>query len=97
MIPSISIKDLLKYNNRNIIDIRSVEKYNNNHIPGAINIPFEKIITEPEKYLNKNDRYYIYCRSGVTSYKTCEILIKKGYNVTNISGGYEAWLLREED
>lgn len=97
MIPSISVRDLLKYKNLNIIDIRSVEKYNSNHIYGAINIPFEKLITNPNNYLNKNEMYYLYCRSGVTSIKACEILTKIGYKVTNISGGYEEWLLTKED
>lgn len=97
MIPSISIKDLLKDNKKNIIDIRSIENYNNNHIPNAINIPFEKLITNPSQYLNKNTMYYIYCRSGITSKKICEILLKQGYRVTNISGGYEAWLLKGEE
>lgn len=97
MIPSISIKDLLKNNNVNIVDIRSIENYNNNHIPNAINIPFEKLISNPNEYLNKNIMYYIYCQRGVTSKKTCEILIKMGYRVTNISGGYEEWLLTKED
>lgn len=93
MIPNINIKDLINNNYQNIIDIRSIENYNNNHIPGAINIPFEKIITSPEKYLNKNTMYYLYCRSGITSRKVCEILKNNGYKVTNILGGYEEWLL----
>lgn len=97
MIPNISIRDLLKDNKQNIIDIRSVESYNNNHIPNAINIPFEKLISSPNSYLNRNTMYYIYCRSGITSKKACQILLNMGYNVTNISGGYEGWLLMKED
>ncbi len=91
MIPSISVKQL--QNKNNIIDIRSNQSYNNNHIPNAINIPFEKLIIEPDKYLRKNIMYYIYCRSGITSMKACEILIKRGFNVTNVVGGYERWIL----
>ena len=93
MVPNISVKDLLSNNCKNIIDIRSIENYNNNHIPNSINIPFEKIISTPSNFLNKNEMYYIYCRSGITSKKVCEILKKMGYNVTNILGGYEEWLL----
>ena len=58
MIPSITITDLLQYTGLNIIDIRSEQSYNNNHIPGAINIPFEKLIVNPEKYLNKDQKYF---------------------------------------
>ena len=41
MLESISIYEL--DNKTNIIDIRSIEKFNNNHIEGAINIPYRKI------------------------------------------------------
>ena len=41
MISSISVKEMLKINPSNIIDIRNIQNYNNNHIPNAINVPFE--------------------------------------------------------
>ena len=67
MLESISVAEL---NNKiNIIDIRSVEKYNNNHIEGAINIPFDKLLMNPNKYLKKNETYYIYCQRGIQSRK----------------------------
>lgn len=95
MISCISISDLLKKENLNIIDIRSIESYNNNHIPGAINIPFEKLIVNPSKYLSFGLIYYIYCQKGIKSIKTCQILQKKGYKVVNIDGGYESWILEK--
>lgn len=93
MIPNITVKQLLNQEKKNIIDLRSIQSYNNNHIPGAINIPFEQLIIEPSKYLNYNTQYFLYCRHGITSIKACEILIRRGYNVVNIIGGYERWLL----
>ena len=92
---SISVKELLHLNNPIIIDIRSLENYNNNHIPGAINIPYNSLIIDPSKYLNKNDNYYIYCKRGMTSMGLCQILSKQGYKVYNVIGGYEAWLLNK--
>ena len=80
----------------NVIDIRSVEKFNSNHIPGAKNIPFEKLMLYPANYLDKDTRYYIYCQRGSTSYKVCQILTKMGYKVTNINGGYESWVLSQK-
>lgn len=91
---SISIKDLLEKNNLNIIDIRSIEKYNDNHIDGAKNIPMIFLLKEPAKYLEYNKIYYIYCQKGINSLKVCMELTKKGYQVVNIIGGYEAWLLK---
>ena len=79
--------------NINIIDIRSIEKYNDNHIPGAINIPKSLLIKEYRKYLDRNKVYYIYCQSGTRSINVCRLLINLGYKVCNIIGGYENWIL----
>ena len=95
MIESISVYELKKLNNINLIDIRSIEKYNNRHIPGSVNIPLEKMLTSYNKYLDKNKKYYIYCQKGIQSRKLCQILKNNGFNVINITGGYEAWVLSE--
>lgn len=95
MISSISVSDLKRLGNVNIIDIRSVEQYNNNHIPGAKNIEMNQLLIKPNKYLSKTSRYYIYCKKGIQSRKLCQILANNGYNVVNIQGGYEAWILSE--
>ena len=78
-----------------IILFRSIQNYNNNHIPNAINIPFEKLITNPSKYLNPNIKYFIYCQKGITSKRICNLLYNQGYNVVNIIGGYEEWVMKK--
>lgn len=88
----INIEDL-KNINKNIIDLRTNEKYNNNHIPNSINIPIEKLLENPQKYLNKTETYYLYCQKGISSYNACKILTRLGYKTININGGYEKWLL----
>ena len=95
MVESISVYELKNLNNINLIDIRSIEKYKNRHITGAINIPLEKMLTNYNKYLDKNKKYYIYCQKGIQSRKLCQILKNNGFNVINITGGYEAWVLSE--
>jgi rhodanese-related sulfurtransferase len=95
MVESISVYELKKLNNINIIDIRSIEKYNSRHIPNSMNISYEKILTSYNKYLDKNKEYYIYCQKGIQSRKLCQILKNNGFNVINITGGYEAWVLSE--
>ncbi|NLL44317.1 MAG: rhodanese-like domain-containing protein [Mollicutes bacterium] len=96
MLSNISMSDFLKYlPSGQIIDIRSIEKYNHNHIPNAKNIPMEKLIAEPEKYLNRFENYYIYCQNGIKSKKVCQILRSLGYKAINIDGGYESWILEK--
>lgn len=96
MLKSISILELLPNIDKvKLIDIRSVAKYNDNHIPNAININSENLVANPSKYINKNEKYYLYCQKGITSKKIVQILNVKGYNVVNIQGGYESWLLEK--
>ena len=95
MISNISVKELQnKMGEINIIDIRSNQSYNNNHIPTAINIPMEKLLIEPKKYLQTTTIYYIYCQKGISSSKVCQILNRMGYHTINILGGYEEWILQ---
>ncbi len=96
MMSSISISAFTTIMDRvKIIDIRSMENYNRNHIPGAINIPWENLLVHPEKYMNKNEVYYLYCQQGIRTKKICGLLSKMGYRVVHIIGGYEEWLLSQ--
>ena len=71
-----------------IVDIRSEDAFSYGHIPGAINIPIDKIldISFSQKQL------VIYCRTGQQSYDVVERLCEKGYNAYNLDGGYISWL-----
>ena len=75
-------------NDGEIIDIRSKDKYNIEHIPGAKNITSLLLISNPEHYLDKSKKYYIYCQSGNTSKEVVERLNYMGYNTVNIIGGF---------
>lgn len=97
MITSISVSELSKLLPRiNLIDIRSIEKFNDNHIPGAINIPDEKLLANYQKYLDPNQTYYLYCQKGLKSLKISQILNRLGYKTANLNGGYESWILEQE-
>ncbi|MDD2181144.1 MAG: rhodanese-like domain-containing protein [Bacilli bacterium] len=94
MISNISMSDFIKQNHEGqIIDIRSIQSYNNNHIPGARNIPKDLLLANPQKYINKFQIYYIYCQCGARSINVCKKLKSLGYKVVNINGGYESWIL----
>ena len=55
MISSITVSDLLNFSGLNIIDVRTEQSYNNNHIPGAVNVPFNKLIAEPYNCNNSSN------------------------------------------
>ena len=92
---NITIEELYKIKPQYIIDIRDYSLYLNGHIENAKSIPKYLLLNNPEKYLDKNNTYYIYCSSGIQSNRVVLELIHKGYKAVNIIGGYHNYLLRK--
>ena len=68
-------------NKMKIIDVSDSYSYNLSHLNNSINIPYDKLINNYRKYLNKNEKYYIYCKSGKLSKRIVLVLSSLGYNV----------------
>ena len=64
-----------------IIDVSDKYSYSINHIPNSINIPYENLMNNYRTYLNKNESYYIYCKSGKLSKRAVAVLSVLGYKV----------------
>lgn len=88
------MNEILKNNNSVILlDVRSVQEYNEGHINGAINIPLSELKISANKYMNANDMIIVYCQIGKRSKKAVNILNKMGYNnVHTLEGGLDAYL-----
>ena len=94
---NITIKDLKNnFFNGIIVDIRSIQKYNNHHLPSAINIPYSKLMLQYKELLKKEQKYLIYCEKGITSPKLVLFLKKQGYDCYNLVGGYEEWIINND-
>ena len=75
-----------------ILDVRTPEEYAAGHIPGAINIPNETIGTDEIPQLReKEQRIYVYCRSGNRSKQASEKLAALGYTDIVEIGGIIDW------
>ena len=75
-----------------ILDVRTVAEFNENHIPGAINIPNETISTDGIPELpDKDQLILVYCRSGNRSKQASEKLVKLGYTNVVEFGGIIDW------
>ncbi|CAH1756386.1 3340_t:CDS:2 [Entrophospora sp. SA101] len=72
-----------------VIDARSKSEYQTlKSFPNSINIPYEDLISEPEKYLaDKNKLIIIYCNFGNRSSKATSFLREKGYSQTFVLKG----------
>ncbi|MGL4336239.1 MAG: rhodanese-like domain-containing protein [Turicibacter sp.] len=77
-----------------IIDVRDPYQYKASHIPTAINIPYQMLIMYPERYLTKEDTYFLVCQNGSTSQRACQMLSMSGYKTVSIAGGQSMWRFR---
>lgn len=84
----ISIYQLLKLSNPNIIDIRDKYSYNTGYLKGAKNIPYYSLLSNYSIYLNKTDTYYLYCDYGHQSKEISNRLNLFGYNTYYVKEGY---------
>ena len=46
--------------------------------------PYEKLLYNPSLYLEKNKKYYFYCKKGIKSKKVVSILEIYGYDVIRV-------------
>lgn len=71
----------------NIFDVRQKERYDIFHLPGALNVEKGLLLETPEKYMNKNDVYYITCNGGNSATMIANILQTQGFNIVSLVGG----------
>lgn len=76
-----------------VIDVRDAAEYSGGHIGGAtnINVADRDFVEKAEKILSKDKPVYLYCRGGRRSLEAADSLVRKGYNVVNLSGGLLSW------
>lgn len=74
-----------------ILDVREEEEFATGHIPGAICIPHEQIVSKaPEMIPDKEALIYVYCRTGRRSKIAAQALWDAGYrNVVEIGSVYD--------
>ena len=75
-----------------LLDVRTEEEYETEHIPGAICVPNETIgDSAPAELPDKDQRILIYCRSGNRSKDAAEKLVRLGYTRIIEFGGINDW------
>ncbi|MDI6644877.1 MAG: rhodanese-like domain-containing protein [Methanobacteriaceae archaeon] len=82
-------------NNSNfiIIDVRTYDEFKEEHINGAVQLDYYSVTFKEElDQLNKNNIYLIYCRTGVRSRNTLDLMNSLGFNnCFNLLGGITRW------
>ncbi len=76
-----------------ILDVRTIDEYNNGHIEGAILADISSnLFQEVSAKLDKNKPVFVYCLSGGRSSSAASQLQSMGFkSIVNLSGGMLAW------
>ena len=73
-----------------VLDVREVEEFEALHIESAQNLPLSSL-ADTYEVLDKNQTYYVICKSGIRSAHACHFLAEKGYDVVNVPVGMDAF------
>jgi len=67
-----------------LICVDPKELYLQHHIVGSINIPYETLLYNRDRILNKEETYYIYCHGGHKSKRAVNVLEIYGFKVVQV-------------
>lgn len=76
-----------------VVDARSPEAFQREHIPGAVNIPHHTMSPETTRHIDKNILVVTYC-DGIGcngSTKGALNMLKLGFHVRELIGGLDWW------
>ena len=73
-----------------LLDLRTEEEYGDNHLMGAVNIPFAQLEWRVDE-LPWQVPVVCYCQRGSKSILACNYLYRRGLVVVNTGGGLAAY------
>ncbi len=72
-----------------LIDVRTIEEFDNGHLPGAKNLPLDELRERVDE-LSARD-LVVTCQVGIRGHTATLLLGELGFNVKNLDGGYQTW------
>ena len=73
-----------------LVDVREVDEFESLRLEGARNLPLSQLADTYEQR-DKDQLYYVICKSGMRSARACQFLAEQGYEVINVQGGMTAF------
>lgn len=71
-----------------LIDVRSTEAFEKDHLKGAISIPLAQL----SEHNITRKKLLVYSERGESSVEASRILVKRGFEVQNLEGGVVFWI-----
>lgn len=72
-----------------ILDVRTTEEYDDDHYPGAINVPLDQLMLRMDEVGPHERSVVVYCLSGARSSYATRMLKASGYVDVVNAGGLE--------
>lgn len=94
MVSPQKVKDIMDSNKKiNLVDVRRSDEYEAGHLKDSVLLTLDTIDKQAAEILPDRDQaYYVYCRTGRRSALAVEQLRQMGYsNVFDMSGGISEW------
>ena len=87
---AIDLEKVVSRRNKQILDVRKPEEYQQGHLVSAFNSPLSDLPIWSQELQNKKT-YYVHCTSGYRSMIAVSLLQLQGTkNVINVKGGYKS-------
>lgn len=86
------LEQLLRDTGAELIDLRTQAEWDQGHIPGARHIPLDTLRADPG-LLSPGKPYVFYCGVGLRAHNGCRFMTQLGYDVYNLTGGWNAYLM----
>lgn len=74
-----------------LLDVRNESEFVEGHLPGAYHTPYTRLADQIDQ-LPTQRNLLVSCKSGGRSGRACAYLKRAGYTVTNLAGGFDAWI-----
>ena len=75
-----------------LIDVRTIEEYEERHISGSLHIPVDEIATKLiENVPDQQTQLIFYCKAGTRSAQALETALELGYSYVYNLGGIDEW------
>ena len=75
------------------VDLREPRVFACGSLPGAVNIPLDKLSLLYD--LPRDKRICVYCQAGIISEDIAELLRDAGYDAYSLEGGYRGYLRQQ--
>lgn len=75
-----------------LVDVRQAWEFDDYHIPGAVNVPLERLLDSASQSVLQRDKTIVLCSSGGThAAQAWVVMLQKGYKSKTLLDGVQGW------